>query len=333
VAAESIGAVEDRLPDIHDQLRAEADALSIADEQQNVPQALFYEVTDIKRDHERSAMERRVAAWLYLQHRVGANRLDDSDPRRAQWQELGTGVAAELYQTGLEADKILALSIEEGLEVEIKRRVKLLRIRGDAYRKDGQEDKARECYRQAVAILEDELAELAAGTTLDNGRWAEEMADSLGSRGGLLNRLGELDQSLDSYQRGAAVETAASLTSTYNRANAIKLAIVAGRRTLSELDDDLGSLRRVLERRIATDERATDGAWLFADLGDVLLLLGDDAQAAQAYQAFAGKGQSSSPASTLSTIREVAAALTLHGDPAAERVNASLGSVQQVLGG
>lgn len=112
----SIGTVEERLPNLYDQLRAEADALSNEDVDQNIPQALFYEVDDIKADRERSARERRLAAWLYLEHRVGAGRLDASDPRRALWRDLGSAVASDLFETRIDVDVNLAVSISDRID-------------------------------------------------------------------------------------------------------------------------------------------------------------------------------------------------------------------------
>jgi hypothetical protein len=116
VAAEALGRTGDRLPDLFEQLRREANALnhqgSIRD---NVPQTLFYEVTDIKTDQESSALERRLAAWLYLEHRVGAAALSDSDKRKKLWRELGDVVVADLYNSADEADHALAQQIDEKL--------------------------------------------------------------------------------------------------------------------------------------------------------------------------------------------------------------------------
>lgn len=116
VAAEALGRTEDRLPDLFEQLRREANALSHQSSiRDNVPQTLFYEVTDIKTDQERSALERRIAAWLYLEHRIGASSLPDSDERKKLWRELGEVVAADLFASINEADQALAQNIDEKL--------------------------------------------------------------------------------------------------------------------------------------------------------------------------------------------------------------------------
>lgn len=328
VASVALGRVEERLLDLHDQLRTDADALSNTDVDQDIPQSLFYEVRDIKMDRERSALERRLAAWLYLEHRLDAGRLDMSDPRWARWRNLGIAVAVDLYAADAEADRVLADSISERIAQEAEREVQLLRCRGDALVRSGRVDEAMMAYRDALAVVEDWLAAPFAEEHIP-----AEMANLLGIKGGLHRRLGEVDQALGSYRRGAEIETTQDLLGTYNRANVIKLALIADEHTLADLRDELLDLRRALERRFATDERATDDAWLWADLGDVRLLLGDDAQATAAYRTFADKARSTSPVSTLSVIKECAAAMLAHDDPAGERVASSVAAVEQVLSG
>ena len=117
VVAEALRATEQQLPQLFEQLMSEADSLNYKDrgERDNVPQALFYEVREISADQERSALERRLAAWFYLDLRVGADQLDDSDERKRIWRELGKLVASDLYLSDDEADQTLADKITEKL--------------------------------------------------------------------------------------------------------------------------------------------------------------------------------------------------------------------------
>ena len=116
VAAEALRVTEERLPDLFEQLMRDADAFSHHGQvRDNVPQALFYEVKEIKADQERAALERRLAAWLYLEHRLKAGRLDEEDKLKRLWRELGEVVASELFLSADEADQSLALSITERL--------------------------------------------------------------------------------------------------------------------------------------------------------------------------------------------------------------------------
>jgi hypothetical protein len=106
---EALSCIEPRLPDPAHVLEQRADALHFADPRTNVPQALFYEVPEIKADEEQSALEHRLAAWLYLEHRLNAGELPQGDERREQWKRLGQGVATELFTAG---DIELAETIE-----------------------------------------------------------------------------------------------------------------------------------------------------------------------------------------------------------------------------
>lgn len=116
MAAEALRAAEERLPQLFEQLMSEADGLNHKDrERENVPQALFYEIEEISEDQEKSALERRLAAWFYLDLRVSADRLDDSDERKRIWRELGEIVASDLYLSDDEADLTLADEITRKL--------------------------------------------------------------------------------------------------------------------------------------------------------------------------------------------------------------------------
>jgi len=116
VAAAALGPTQERLPHLSGHLVDEADALDHKNRaRDNVPQALFYEITEIKEDQEQAALERRLAAWLYLEYRVGAARLDDADQRKRVWRELGEIIAGELYESKDGADQALAEVITQRL--------------------------------------------------------------------------------------------------------------------------------------------------------------------------------------------------------------------------
>jgi hypothetical protein len=116
VAAAALGPTLERLPHLPGQLLDEADALDHKNRpRDNIPQALFYEITEIKQDQEQAALERRLAAWLYLEHRVGAAQLDDADQRKHTWRELGKIIAGDLYNSMDDADQALAEQITQRL--------------------------------------------------------------------------------------------------------------------------------------------------------------------------------------------------------------------------
>jgi hypothetical protein len=125
VAARALSRVEPKTLHVSVQLREEADRLdNLERARYNVPQSLFYEVPKIKEDHEHAALERRLAAWLYLEHRVGAAQRDESDPLKVQWRELGQQVADDLLRR-LEADPLTPdLAADFELAIEISEKVK-----------------------------------------------------------------------------------------------------------------------------------------------------------------------------------------------------------------
>jgi TIR domain len=99
VAIEAMQRVEPRVPEVADALSTEADHFDNPRRQQrNVPQVLFAEGAAIKQDAERAALERRLAAWLYLHHRLHAGERDPDDPARMQWRALGIQVSDDLMR-------------------------------------------------------------------------------------------------------------------------------------------------------------------------------------------------------------------------------------------
>jgi Trypsin-like peptidase domain len=347
-AIKALARIDERLPDPDQMLREDADSLNhLGRTRSNVPQALFYEATEIKADQERAALERRLAAWLYLEHRVRAGELLDEDPRKALWLELGETAVADLYVTGEDADVELAARIEEKVPPSLdrlERTVTLNRRKGDALATRGNREGAIEAYRNAITGADEALQLLGVAADMDadsraamEEKTAQDAAEWLGIRGGLLRRAGELGddkahaEALLSYRLGAEIETALNLPATYNRSNAIKLALISGEATLQEQRDDLLSLRDVLERRLATDEQAADDAWIWADLGDTELLLGQERSAFSAYATFADKARTDSPAATLNVLRELVETLKEHEDQGAPALEAALDRVEDLL--
>lgn len=351
-AVEALARIDDRLPDPDELLREEADSLNHRGRtRSNVPQALFYEATEIKADQERAALERRLAAWLYLEHRVGASELSEEDARKTLWFGLGETVAADLYVTGEDADIDLSASIQGKLVASVppgldrlERTVTLNRRKGDALDARGDRNEAIEAYRDAIMCVDEALRLLGITgdltsdlrATVEDGS-APDVAEWLGTRGGLLRRVGQfgddsaLTEALVSYRRGAEIETAFNLPGTYNRSNMIKLALASGEATLAEERENLIDLRDVLEHRLATDETAADDAWLWADLGDTALLLGEERRAFSAYTTFSEKARTDSPAATLNVLRNLVETLKEHKDEGASGLEAALDRVEALF--
>lgn len=112
VVLDALSRVQEARPDVVQALVTEADALHHA-EQQSSAQTLFAEIGKSKAEQEQAALDRRIAAWLYLEHRVHAGDLPEEDPNRAMWQSLGDTVLATMYT--LTPDDPLIDEIEERL--------------------------------------------------------------------------------------------------------------------------------------------------------------------------------------------------------------------------
>jgi Caspase domain len=108
-----IGSVSPTMPGVHDVMRRAADTLSDAEQDRRAAsQVLFSANEDIKRDREHAALEYRISAWLYLEHRAGARSRPDGDRLREAHRSLGQIVASALYDTGNDADFLMAQEIE-----------------------------------------------------------------------------------------------------------------------------------------------------------------------------------------------------------------------------
>jgi hypothetical protein len=118
VAIAALERVEPRVLDVAAELQVLAAGLDSQEHQRSVPQSLFYEAQAMKRDRERGARERRVAAWLYLHHRMHAGDRGADGAVRERWLELGNEVAEALQLSGDEADVDLGLQISQMLESE-----------------------------------------------------------------------------------------------------------------------------------------------------------------------------------------------------------------------
>jgi len=218
------------------------------------------------------------------------------------------------------------------------RTVTLYRRKGDAAAQRDKSDAAEEAWQAGLEASDEVFVALTIPVTVntDQARGydpdiATEAAELMGVRGGLLRRLGRPREALESYRNGAVWETSYNLPYTYNRMNSFKLALIVGDQTLAQLREELTKFRDALERRLSTDERAADDAWLWADLGDVCLLLGDETGAISAYQDFVTRARSESAVSALTVLNEVVQALLDHEDADAARTATALAKVEAIV--
>jgi tetratricopeptide (TPR) repeat protein len=210
---------------------------------------------------------------------------------------------------------------------EAVRSVSVDRRTGDALKARDRTELADKAYELALTKCDEVLRAVRSA-----GSNPADEAELLGIRGGLLRRLRRADEALASYRLGAEIEATAGLSSTYNRSNEIKLALISGKSTLASAEHDLVALGHAIESAMENDVQAASNAWNYADLGDTKLLVGQTGAAIEAYRTFGKRARSDSPATTLSVLREILDKLILRHDPDAPRLAADLEHVGEVLG-
>jgi tetratricopeptide (TPR) repeat protein len=200
------------------------------------------------------------------------------------------------------------------------------RVTGETLARRGDTSGAAAAYSKALHLLESALrsATVTAVSPADE-------AELHGLRGGILRRMDRLPEALASYRQGARVERDAALASTYNRSNAIKLALIAGESTLQSVEQDLSELIATIETTTRRDVASASDGWTYADLGDAMLLLGRAGEAIDAYRTFSNLARSYSPTVTLGVLREIERALHSHHDANAPRLSGDLDLVEEVL--
>jgi tetratricopeptide (TPR) repeat protein len=213
---------------------------------------------------------------------------------------------------------------------ELLSQVALDREFGDAYARDKELADANGFYDDAIRKIDQffEAAVVAEWEIVES-----DLAELHGVKGGLLKRRDKLDEALESYSLGAEAERDGKLASTYNRLNAIRLALLLGSQTLSSIQEQLRDAEKSLGERLKADQEAADNGWLWADLGDLRLLQSDEKGAEEAYRVFVSKATSGSPDVSLGTLHRVQAALEKRGDPAAGQLKRAVARVTPLLGG
>jgi tetratricopeptide (TPR) repeat protein len=325
----AMGTVHGASQSVFAELTETANALSHADRgKTQAPQILFYESNALKSNSEEAALERRIAAWLYLWKREQAAALPDDDPRKVAYRDLGIAAAAELYERGRSQDFDLATHIYEEIKqfpedlAQLQRQAALDRKRGDALRRAGREPEAIRAFEAGVVKLENGLG------VLDRARWQEfpelipRRVDTLGSIAGLLRRLERNKDAYRRYSEGAKIEHDFKLPTTYNRVNEIKYALLTKEATVAAVQD---RTRETADRLLsilsspATQQLGDDG-WAWADLGDCRGISGELTEASRAYATFIAKAGVAAPATTLEILERIADALEEFGDPDRARV-------------
>jgi tetratricopeptide (TPR) repeat protein len=199
---------------------------------------------------------------------------------------------------------------------------KLYRKKGDAFRKTGREEEAAKAYQSGVEELNKALEHLSemekesSPETFKNSV-VPEFVETFGAKGGLLQRLGKISETLDSYSKGAELEEKFELSNTYNRLNVVKQELLTGNKTIHSLEPQIRRLEHILNDRMATESTLSDSGWTWADLGDCRTLLGDLTGAEEAYEKFMRKAEIKSPERTLAVLTDIAEKLSQTGDSSA----------------
>lgn len=102
-----------RLP-VVEELKRQADSLHHPQQERiGAPQILFYGNRLAKKDSERAALELRIAAWLYLEHRVRFAKVKENEELLKSYNELARLAVDALYDLGDSESIDLASYIEE----------------------------------------------------------------------------------------------------------------------------------------------------------------------------------------------------------------------------
>jgi len=82
-------------------LKTIADALHHSQQgRKAMPQIPFHGSRVVKQESERAALELRIAAWLYLEHRIRLPKVKEDAAMRELFRELGRAAADALYDLG-----------------------------------------------------------------------------------------------------------------------------------------------------------------------------------------------------------------------------------------
>ena len=217
---------------------------------------------------------------------------------------------------------------------------KSYRKRGDAMRKVGKEDVALVSFREGEVVLnqaldllrphKEELYSMSNSLSNDQILLLNELVETLGAQGGMLQRLGLQNDALAIYSEGAELEQKFSLSSTYNRLNAIKSSLLLGYQ-LGKLEREITELATQIENSLRSDQSMSDSGWAWADFGDCMALLGDTEKARLAYKTFISKAEIKSPERTLDILKDIASKLKILEDPDVQRLQSAIDILKKEL--
>lgn len=176
--------------------------------------------------------------------------------------------------------------------MDIVRRAELIQRQAQQRRRSGQLKDAEDLLGECVELLRQEHNRLGAQQALPADSAASEsarevaalLADSLGSLAGVLRRRGLVEDALQRYKEGKALEEddRYRISSTYNRVQWLVLSVLASRNfaATGEFHDEAQRLLPVVQRAA----KSGDGQdpWRYADVALVALLLRNQRDALEA---------------------------------------------------
>jgi len=362
-----IATIQEAHSPVYEQLKDLADSIHHPDQdRQAIPQLIFSGSRANKLDSKKSALEMRIAAWLYLEHRTGAGKLPEDSDQRIMHDDLARSAQDALYDLINEAsidsaDYAGALQFAKYIESRLKKtalkpppdlfgQIKRLqedarssRKKGEALRKARDEKGACEAFATGAEILQAAIKHLEPQTPqapADGGELSEkaksivnELVETYGARGGMLQRLGSLDQASESYAKGAVLERNFALPGTYNRVNAVKYSLLGGVARLRDLMPEIKDLAEFINASLGSEMSGSDSGWAWADLGDCMALLGEVDAARKAYSTFIAKAEIKSPERTLDILIKIAAKLEEKKDPDQGRLRSVIADLKSSLAG
>jgi hypothetical protein len=268
--------------------------------QETASDTLYPEYHPLRKHAPFVAVERLIAAWLFLCYRHGSVPQLSAEPIQGHATKIATRLVemTSNYSVPLDerihdelrafltalpmttvrsANAIIALTKAKASLVQDDRK------RGDAAREKQNEAEALQLYttalnRQQKDVLSylHDVYHKATDATMQQ-RLGSHLADAYGIAGGLQRRLNQLAESAASYEAGRQLEEKHDLSSTYNRTNSLLLDLITHQASATALATRAKPVVENL-RTLLSDTSLKGRSWSLADYGFVLLLAGGTAE-------------------------------------------------------
>jgi hypothetical protein len=112
-ASRAVARVQPAWPEVFLDLSNTADGLIARRQEDERPKVLFYESDSVKENTERAALERRIAAWLYMERRLGKDGLVGNEEARKLFRSLKGAIRSALEARGTPEDIKLIQYMDE----------------------------------------------------------------------------------------------------------------------------------------------------------------------------------------------------------------------------